>query len=243
MFITLEGIEGAGKSTQALRLADHLRAAGYATRFTREPGGTPLAGTMRALLLHPDESLEALASAGLVAADEPVEPMLPITEVLLLSAARAQHVARIREWLAAGEIVVCDRFADATRAYQGAGRGLDAADIEAATRLATRGLRPDLTLLFELSPAEGLARKSQVLKHDSVQLSLFDPPAWNRLDRETQAFYQAVHDAYLKLAHAEPERFVILDARLPKDELAERVWEAVRDRLPSAAAPPGADHS
>src|SRR5690348_18446358 len=100
MFIALEGGEGAGKTTQARLLTERLRAAGYPVQQTREPGGTPLAGAIRALLLHPDASLQALANADLAPGDAPAEPMLPVTEVLLLSAARAQHVARIRAWLA-----------------------------------------------------------------------------------------------------------------------------------------------
>lgn len=165
-FITLEGIEGSGKSTQAALLAERLRAAGYPTRLTREPGGTPLAGAIRAVLLQPEASRAALAAAGLATSathDETVEAMLPITEVLLYSAARAQHVVRIREWLAAGEVVISDRYADATRAYQGIARGLDAhapgvvATLEA---IATGGLRPDLTLLLDLPAEEGLRRKA-----------------------------------------------------------------------------------
>jgi dTMP kinase len=222
MFITLEGGEGTGKTTQALRLVDRLRAEGYPVRGTREPGGTPLAGTIRPLLLHPDESLAALVSAGLAAGDEHAEPMLPITEVLLLSAARAQHVARIREWLAAGEIVVCDRYADATRAYQGAARGVDERSIDMAEQLATGGLRPDLTLLFDLPVAEGQRRRQSARDTGGD---------WDRIDRETLAFHERVHQAYLRLAAAEPERWVVLDATLPPDELAERVWEVVQARL------------
>jgi dTMP kinase len=222
MFITLEGGEGAGKTIQAQRLVDRLRAEGYPARGTREPGGTPLAGAIRALLLHPDESLHALAAAGLAPDDEHAEPMLPITEVLLLSAARAQHVARIREWLAAGEIVVCDRYADATRAYQGAARGVDERSIDMAEQLATGGLRPDLTLLFDLPVAEGQRRR---------RLARDAGGDWNRLDRETLAFHERVRQAYLRLAAAEPGRWVVMDATLPPDELAGRVWEVVRARL------------
>src|SRR5215813_7285489 len=132
MFITLEGGEGAGKTTQALRLVDRLRMAGCAARFTREPGGTPLASAIRALLLHPEGSLQALATAGLADGDQEAEPTLHMTEGLLLSAARAQHVQRIREWLMAGEMGVCDRFADSTRVYQGMARGIASELIEMA---------------------------------------------------------------------------------------------------------------
>lgn len=224
-FITLEGGEGAGKTTQAALLAERLRAAGHTVRLTREPGGTPLGTGVRALLLHPDESLRALDAAGLLAngeATEPPEPMLPLTEVLLLSADRAQHVAEMRRWLAAGEIVVCDRYADATRAYQGAARGVDAATIATLERIATGGLTPDLTLLFDLPIEEGQRRR---------QHARADGGEWNRLDRETQAFHERVRQGYLALAAADPARWVVLDATLSPDELAERVWAAVEARL------------
>ncbi len=230
-FITLEGIEGSGKSTQAALLAERLRAAGYPTRLTREPGGTPLAGAIRAVLLQPEASRAALAAAGLATSathDETVEAMLPITEVLLYSAARAQHVVRIREWLAAGEVVISDRYADATRAYQGIARGLDAhapgvvATLEA---IATGGLRPDLTLLLDLPAEEGLRRKAAARAEGGE---------WNRLDAEDLAFHERVRVGYLALAAAEPERIVVLDATLPADELAEGVWAAVAPRVSAA---------
>jgi len=233
MFITFEGGEGAGKSTQAARLAERLRAAGHATRLTREPGGTPLANAMRALLLTPDESLVALSNANLLApgldggvedanplgsAAPAAEPMLPLTEALLLSAARAQHVARIRGWLAAGAIVISDRYADATIAYQGDGRGYDKATLRTLTQMATGGLRPDVTLLLDLPVAEGRARK---LRGHAAGGD------WNRLDQEAVAFHERVRAGYLALAAAEPDRWAILDATAPVDTLAERVWQAV----------------
>jgi dTMP kinase len=193
VFITFEGGEGSGKSSQVALLAKRLRGAEHAVRTTREPGGTPFAGAIRALWLHPDESLQALDRAKLATRDEPAEPMLPITEALLLSAARAQHVARMHEWLAAGEIVLCDRYADSTRVYQGAARGLDDATIATLERLATDGLRPDLTFLLELPIETGLARRRNATDG-----------AWNRLDAETVAFHERVRSAYLALAAAEP---------------------------------------
>ncbi len=225
MFITLEGGEGAGKTTQGRRLIERLREAGYVARLTREPGGTPLAGAIRALLLQPEASVRALAAAGLTAdgeADE--EQLLPISEVLLLSAARAQHVARIREWLGAGEVVVSDRYADATRAYQGAARGLAMETIVTAERMATGGLTPDLTLLFDLPVEVGQRRRQQ---------SRANGGDWNRLDAEAVAFHERVRAGYLALAAAEPQRWVVLDATLPPDALAERVWDVVRERLPA----------
>jgi len=223
MLITLEGGEGTGKTTQAELLVAQLRAEGYPARQTREPGGTPLGTAIRALLMHPDESLRALAEAGLAAPDGPAEEMLPITEVLLLSADRAQHVARMREWLADGDMVVCDRYADATRAYQGAARGLDIKAIAQAEALATGGLKPDLTLLFDL-PAEEGQRRRQGARAAGGE--------WNRLDREALAFHERVRKGYLTLAAEEPKRWVVLDATPPVETLAEQVWSVVSERLP-----------
>lgn len=258
MFISFEGVEGSGKSTQVARLVARLHAAGLAARPTREPGGTPLADAMRALLLHPDAVQRALTGAGLVpepaaeaeGATEP-EPVYPVTELFLLSAARVQHVARIRAWLTAGEVVVCDRFADATLAYQGYGRGLDLATIRDVERLATGGLRPDLTILLDLPAAEGQRRKQPALERSLGQLNLFDTGAapeperdrrrkrrtdtrggeWNRLDQEALPFHERVRDGYLALAAAEPDRWVVLDASLAADALEEVVWTAVAPRL------------
>jgi len=227
MFITLEGGEGTGKSTQALRLRRRLLTAGYTARLTREPGGTPLANGIRALLLHPDASLRALAAAHL-AEDAAAEPMLPMTELLLLSAARSQHVARIRGWLAAGEVVVSDRFADATRVYQGTGRGLDDTTIATAERLATGGLRPDLTLLFDLPVEEGQLRRQRAGQSGAE---------WNRLDAETQAFHTRVRQGYLALAAVEQPRWVVVDAGAPEDVVELAVWAVVQDRLRSAGTP------
>jgi dTMP kinase len=255
MFITLEGIEGSGKTTQAARLVERLCAEGFAARRTREPGGTPLADAMRALLLHPEPALHALEAEELVPPRETSEDaagpetVLPETELFLLSAARVQHVVRIRAWLEAGEHVVCDRFADATLAYQGYGRGLDLDMIRAVGRVATGGLTPDLTLLLDLPAEEGQRRKHPALLRSLGQLNLFESGAraekgprhrereqaqggeWNRLDQEALPFHERVRDGYLALAAAEPERWVVLDAGLLPDALAERIWAAVAPRL------------
>ena len=223
MFLTLEGIEGAGKSTQAQRLAAHLRESGRAVWLTREPGGTPLAGAIRALILNPEPSRIALSQAGWAPGDEPVEETLPLTEALLLSAARAQHVPAIRAHLAAGEIVICDRYADATRAYQGSARGFDMAAILTLEEMATDGLRPDLTLLLDLPAEAGQARK--------VEASV-DGGDWDRIDAESLAFHQRVRAGYLALAAAEPTRILVLDAAQPPDALADLIWETVKARLP-----------
>ena len=221
-FITFEGGDGSGKSTQARLLAAQLEAAGRAVRLTREPGGTPLAGAMRALLLHPEASLQALAHANLTPGEELSEPMLPLTEALLLSAARAQHVARIRAWLNAGETVISDRYADATLAYQGYARGYDLDALRTLERLATDGLRPRLTLLLDVPIEEGQRRK-RAGHQDGDEL--------NRLDTEALTFHQRVRDGYLTLAREEPSRWVVFDATAAPGALAEQVWRAVSERL------------
>ncbi len=184
-FITLEGIEGAGKSSLQRALAETLTARGHVVCATREPGGTPLAEEIRSL---------ALARRA--------EGMPPSTELLLMFAARAAHVAeRIEPALARGEWVLCDRFTDATRAYQGAGRGIDGAAIEQLAQIAHPGLAPDLTLLLDLSPEEGLLRARQ------------RNGGGDRFEDEEVAFFNRVRAGYLALATREPARIRILDAR------------------------------
>ena len=201
-FVTFEGGEGSGKTTQLERLAARLRARGLDPLVTREPGGTPLAEGIRALLL------------------DPARRPSPMTEALLMEAARAELVANvIRPALAAGRIVLCDRYDDSTLAYQGGGRGLDAELLRALNRAATGGLKPDLTLLFDLDPGVGLARRERAAA--SV----------NRLDREPEAFHARVRARYLELAAAEPGRFVVLDASLPPEQLEGLAWAALEPRL------------
>ena len=237
MFITFEGIEGAGKSSQALSLADRLSADGLQPKLTHEPGGTPYAGAIRALLLYPEKSTEALAQADLTSAAEEPETILPLTEVFMLSAARIQHVERIRQWLEDGYTVISDRYADATYAYQGRGRDIDIEVIKTIETIATSGLKPDLTILLDLSVDVGQRRKNKIKRAISSetmkQLDLFEkaPSEWNRLDAETAAFHGRVRAGYLELARAEPERWVVLDADQPVVKLAEQVWQAVRERL------------
>jgi dTMP kinase len=226
MFITLEGGEGAGKSTQATRLYHRMLHEGYPARLTREPGGTPLAGGIRSLVLHPEASLRALAAANLTGGPEAEpEPMLPITELLLYSAARAQHVVWLKERLAAGEIIVCDRYADATRVYQGVARGIDASTIATLEHLVTGGLVPDMTLLFDVPVDEGQRRRRLGEKNGA--------PQWDRLDAETSAFHELVRQGYLAIAAAEPERWIVLDATLSPDDLEQQIWDLVRNRLSS----------
>ncbi len=203
LFVTFEGGEGTGKSTQIARLAGRLRERGIEPVITREPGGTPLAEGIRALLL------DAALSPGSLA------------EAFLMEAARAELVEHvIRPALAAGRVVLCDRYDDSTLAYQGAGRGLDGAMLRQWNRAATGGLKPDLTLLFDLDPAMGLERRAGAAGKP------------NRLDREPGEFHTRVRTGYLDLAHAEPGRFVTLDASLAPDALEAKVREAVEARLP-----------
>jgi len=183
-FITLEGIEGAGKSSLQRALAEVLQARGHIVCATREPGGTPLAEEIRSLALARREG-----------------GMPPATELLLMFAARAAHVVqRIAPALARGEWVLCDRFSDASRAYQGGGRGLDAARIEQLVAIAHPDLTPDCTLLLDLPPETGLARARQ------------RGEAGDRFEDERLAFFARVRARYLELAAAEPARFRVLDA-------------------------------
>lgn len=184
-FITLEGIEGAGKSTVARLVCDWLRARGLPVRLTREPGGTPLAERVRGVVLERGD-----------------EQISPVTETLLMFAARGIHLENlIRPALARGEWIVCDRFTDATRAYQGSGRGVDAAWIEALATAVHGGLQPDCTLLLDLPPATGLARARQ---RSGV--------AADRFEAETEAFFARVRAGYLELARGEPHRIRLIDA-------------------------------
>ncbi|ROL85917.1 dTMP kinase [Pseudomonas chlororaphis] len=190
LFITLEGPEGAGKSTNREYLAERLRAAGIEVLLTREPGGTPLAERIREVLLTPGD-----------------EVMNPDTELLLVFAARAQHLAEvIRPALARGAVVLCDRFTDSTYAYQGGGRGLSVERIATLEQFVQGELRPDLTLVFDLPVEVGLARAS----------------ARGRLDRfelEGRVFFDAVRQAYLKRAAADPARYLLVDAVQPLSQV------------------------
>lgn len=183
MFITLEGPEGAGKTTNREYLAEHLRRAGLDVVLTREPGGTPLAERIRELLLTPSE-----------------ESMHADTELLLVFAARAQHLAEvIRPALARGAVVLCDRFTDATYAYQGGGRGLSQERIAVLEDFVQGELRPDLTLVFDLPVEIGLAR--------AIARGRLD-----RFEEEGRAFFDAVRATYLQRAAAEPRRYRLVDA-------------------------------
>nr|WP_301300182.1 dTMP kinase [Pseudomonas chlororaphis] len=190
MFITLEGPEGAGKSTNREYLAERLRAAGIEVLLTREPGGTPLAERIREVLLTPGD-----------------EVMNPDTELLLVFAARAQHLAEvIRPALARGAVVLCDRFTDSTYAYQGGGRGLSVERIATLEQFVQGKLRPDLTLVFDLPVEVGLARASARGRLD-------------RFEQEGRVFFDAVRQAYLKRAAADPARYLLVDAAQPLSQV------------------------
>jgi dTMP kinase len=203
MFITFEGPEGSGKTTQLVQLAAWLRAAGQDVLTTREPGGTAIGDRVRAILLDPDCG-EMRAEA----------------EVLLFSAARAQHVGQvIRPYLARGGVVLCDRYADSTLAYQGYGRGLDLATLGVITAFATGGLRPDLVVYLDIDAEAGLRRKQQHAADDASQ--------WNRMEQETLAYHQRVRAGYLEMAAAEPGRWLLVDA----SQAVDAVQAAVRERM------------
>jgi dTMP kinase len=186
VFITFEGIDGSGKSTQMRLVAAELRLQGLDVVTTREPGGTPLGQRLRAALLDVAEQVD------------------PLAELLVFAADRAQHVRTVlRPAIEADQIVFSDRYADATVAYQGAGRGFDPKLIEEIVALATDGLQPDLTLIFNLPVAECVARTKR--RHETKNTG-------DRLDAEDIEFHTRVHDAYLRIAAAAPERVRIIDA-------------------------------
>jgi dTMP kinase len=203
-FITLEGIEGAGKSTLARHIVDSLGLRGIRCLLTREPGGTPLAERVRDIVL-----------------ERGAEPVTPVTETLLMFAARGIHVqARIRPALARGEWVVCDRFTDATRAYQAGGRGVSLALIEELANAVHPGLQPDCTLLLDLPVEVGLARSR---KRSGNQPT-------DRFEEEPAVFFERVRAAYLALAKSEPARIKVIDASVPLAAVHEQIG-AVLGRL------------
>jgi len=202
VFITFEGTEGSGKSLQARLLVERLRQRGIGTLLTHEPGGTPLGGELRQLLLTRSE----LALA-------------PRAEALLMNASRAQLVDDvIRPALRRDEVVVCDRFADSTFAYQGAGRGLDKHQLASVISFATAGLLPDMTMLLDVPVEVGLARKHA-------------QGGSNRFEAETLAFHARVQAAYRDMAEMEPWRWRCFNGVAAADKIADEIWKAVAARL------------
>ncbi|MDO4919250.1 dTMP kinase [Kocuria sp.] len=206
VLVVFEGGDGAGKSTQLAALARHLRQAGRTVTCTREPGGTPLAESLRALVLDPTHA-----------------PVSPTTEALLFASARADHVARlIRPALERGEIVLCDRFVDSSAAYQGAGRGLGLEHVLELNRWALQGLVPQLTVLLDVDPATAEARRRE-------RGGLAD-----RMETEARAFHTTVNAAFRELAARAPSRYLVLDAAAPAQEITGAVARRVGALLPAA---------
>ncbi|MFZ5862437.1 MAG: dTMP kinase [Nitrospirota bacterium] len=206
-FITFEGVDGSGKSTQLAALAAALTDRGIATITTREPGGTPLSEVIRGVVL-----------------DHAFAGMSARAELLLYLASRAEHVDRvIRPALERGALVLCDRFTEATLAYQAYGRGLPLDAVAALTRFAAGGIEPDLVILLDIPVEDGLLRVRERR----------DP---NRLDGETVAFHRRVREGYLTLAAAAPDRFAIVDARRSLDEVRRAIWTAAEPLCIAATA-------
>ncbi len=204
-FITFEGIDGSGKSTQLRMIASELRLRGLDVLTTMEPGGTPLGRRLREAFLETEETVA------------------PLAELLLFAADRAQHVNHlIKPSLETGRIVISDRYADATFAYQGAGRGFSEELVNEVIRIATDGLKPDLTVFFDISVDTAISRTKSRSDKETVK---------NRMDAETIEFYERVRNAYLKLAETEKDRFRIVDANGSIGEIKARVLEIVTDFL------------
>ncbi len=202
MLITFEGIDGAGKSTQVTRLKRHLQEHGHEVMTLREPGGTEVAEHIRELLLQSKHEI------------------VPVAELLLFAASRAELVQQvILPALGQGSIVILDRFADSTTAYQGYGRGLDLRMLAEINRIATFGLRPDLTFYLDISPEDALIRK---FSEKSLPLA-FDSGELDRMESSGLEFYRRVRQGYLSLHEKEPDRIEILDARLPASSIHELV--------------------
>jgi dTMP kinase len=217
LFITFEGPEGSGKSTHAHRVAERLTACGYEVVPAREPGGTPTGEAIREILQH----------------DAAGEPVAPQTELLLFASSRAQLVQRvIKPALARGAIVICDRFADSTTAYQGYGRGFDVERVLSLNDWATGRVVPDVTLLMDLDVALGFERIHQ--------RNLEAGHGEDRFERETLEFHQRVRDGYLALAARWPERFRIIPSDQPVSVVQAAAWDAIAGLLP--ALPEGGRH-
>ena len=209
MFITLEGVEGCGKTTQLDLLAKHLKGLGHKVLLTREPGGTPIGERIRAILL-----------------DSAHSEMEPITELLLYAAARHQHVSEvILEALKSGTIVLCDRYADATTAYQGAARNIDDKVLNEIHRIATGGLMPHLTILLDCPAQVGLGRAIARNAKEKMEGRA------DRFEREKMAFHERVREGYLAIARAEPGRVAVIDATQDAQTTHRRVIGVVEKKL------------
>ncbi len=202
LFITLEGPDGSGKTTQAKRLVEHLRDRGCSVLAVREPGGTSISEQVRDVL-HSLDNRE----------------MQPRTEILLYCAARAQLVGQIiRPHLESGGVVICDRYADSTLAYQGYGRGLDLPTLRMILDFATGGLKPDITFYLDLDVEAGLRRKK------------VGGSEWNRMDDLAVEFHRRVRAGYLEMMEQEPARWVMVDAAREQETIAEEIWKVAERR-------------
>jgi len=216
VFISFEGIEGCGKTTQTALLARFLSERSIPYLVTREPGGTRLGKLIRQILLDPSHS-----------------EMEPLAELFLYAADRAQHIAQvIRPTLEAGLWVICDRFADATSAYQGYGRNQDLAFIQELNQMATQGLWPDISLLLDCPVEVGLNRARQRILETAVQ------GREDRFEQQDHPFHQQVREGYLKLAAQNPERFRVLDGTLKKQKLHQEVVALLKPLLASRKSEP-----
>ncbi len=211
-FVALEGGEGAGKSTQALRLQVWLEAEGHDVLLTHEPGDTKVGREVRRIVLDPATG-----------------DLSPRTETLLYAADKAEHVDQVLEpALRRGAVVVCDRYVDSTIAYQGGGRDLEPADVEQVARWATRGVRPDLTVLLDLPPGEGLGR--------------FE--GRDRIESQSRTFHERVRQTFLRLAEADADHYLVLDARQSPDAIESAIRERLAPllgRVPGSAATAGGE--
>jgi dTMP kinase len=206
IFVTLEGGEGTGKTTQLALLARRVEVRGWSTVTTREPGGTILGGRIRELLVRVSD-----------------DPPTPLAELFLYGADRAHHVETVvRPALAAGRVVLCDRYADATEAYQGWGRGLPLGVVREVNGLATGGLWPHRAVVLDLDPADGV-RRSLERQHEG------QGPREERFEAEVLAFHERVREGYRAIAGREPDRVRIVDAAGSPDQVAERVWAQVEE--------------
>jgi len=201
LFITFEGGEGCGKSTQARALYTHLKRQGIPALLTQEPGGTDLGRRIRDLLKRQVST-----------------SISPEAELLLFNASRAQLVCEvIKPALKKGMVVICDRFYDSTTAYQGYGRGLDLTAVKAVNDFGAGGLKPDLTILLDIPPERGLDRKGHGVE--------------DRFEQEAVRFHKRVRSGYFKLARMEPDRWLVIDGRLPRAKIASHIWEKVGKKL------------
>lgn len=208
-FITFEGVEGSGKSTQIKMLAERLIAHDFPIVLTREPGGCAIADKIRTILLDADNS-----------------DMAPLTELLLYSAARAQHVNQvITPAMASGAVVLCDRYCDATVAYQSHGRGIDRQLIDSLNRMACQGMTPDLTVLIDCAPELGLERARR-------RIEAATGPREERFELETVAFHQRVREGYRQLAEIGAHRFIVVDGNDTLDSISDQIAVQVLARLP-----------